>query len=103
MFIYLLIKLEIQKLDELIFYLLDAGDFVQVLRIQEMFGRAPEDLRLLVFMMSIAENINSIYDIAKEERKMISNYGLMSNKFNRLTLKSLRTSSASKISFKIKS
>ena len=50
-------------------------------------------------MMSIAENINSIYDIAKEERKMISSYGLMSNKFNRLTLKSLRASSASKSSF----
>jgi spatacsin len=88
-------EVEIVKLDELMFQLLDAGDIIQVLRIQEMFGRAPEDLKLLVFMMSIAENINSIYDIAKEERKMISSFGLMSNKFNRYTLKSLRTSSSS--------
>lgn len=86
---------ELEQLDELIFYLLDAGDVVQVLRIQEMFGRAPEDLKLLVYMMSIAEGINSIYDITKEERKTISNYGLMSNKFNRLTLRSLRTGSSS--------
>lgn len=47
---------EFEELDKLIFSLLDAGDIVQVLRIQEMFGRAPEDLKLLVYMMSIAEN-----------------------------------------------
>lgn len=87
---------QLEKLDELIHNLLDAGDVVQVLRIQEMFGRAPEDLKLLVYIMSIAEGINSIYDITKEERKVISSYGLMSNKFNRLTLRSIRTSSSSK-------
>lgn len=86
---------QLEKLDELIHNLLDAGDVVQVLRIQEMFGRAPEDLKLLVYIMSIAEGINSIYDITKEERKVISSYGLMSNKFNRLTLRSIRTSSSS--------
>lgn len=88
---------ELNELDGLIFQHLDAGDIVQVFRIQEMFGRAPEDLKLLVYMFSIAENITSIYDIAKEERKMISSFGLMSNKFNRLTLRSLRTSSSSKL------
>lgn len=88
---------ELEQLDELMLTLLNAGDLVQVLRIQEMFGRAPEDLKLLVYIMSIAEGINSIYDISKEERKMISSYGLLSNKFNRLTLRSLRTSSASKL------
>lgn len=87
---------EQELLDELILSLLDAGDVVQVLRIQEMFGRAPEDLKLLVYIMSIAEGINSIYDISKEERKLISSYGLMSNKFNRMTLRSLRTNSSSK-------
>lgn len=87
---------EIEELDMLINDHLDAGDLIQVLRIQEIFGRAPENLKLLVYMMSIAENINSIYDIAKEERKMISSLGVMSNKFNRLTLRSIRTSSSSK-------
>lgn len=86
---------ELEQLDEMILNLLDAGDIIQVLRIQEMFGRAPEDLKLLVYMMSIAEGINSIYDIAKEERKMISNFGLMSKKFNRLTLRSIPTNSSS--------
>lgn len=88
---------QLEQLDELILKLLDAGDIVQVLRIQEMFGRAPEDLKLLVYIMSIAEGINSIYDISKEERKMISSYGLMSNKFNRFTLRSIRTSSSSEL------
>lgn len=91
---------QLNQLDTLISNLLDAGDVVQVLRIQEMFGRAPEDLKLLVYMMSIAEGINSIYDITKEERRMISSYGLMSNKFNRLTLRSIRTSSSSKKNFR---
>ena len=90
---------ELELLDELIHNLLDAGDIVQVLRIQEMFGRAPEDLKLLVYIMSIAEGINSIYDITKEERKLISSYGLMSNKFNRLTLRVIRTSSSSEFYF----
>lgn len=87
---------ELQQLDELIAELMDAGDVIQVLRIQEMFGRAPEDLKLLVYVMSIAEGINSIYDITKEERKLISSYGIKSNKFNRLTLRSLRTNGGSK-------
>lgn len=87
---------ELEELDKLMLKLLDAGDIVEVLRIQEMFGRAPEDLKLLVYMMSIAENINSIYDIAKEERKMISSLGVMSKAFNRLALRSIRTSSFSK-------
>ncbi|CRL01871.1 CLUMA_CG015712, isoform A [Clunio marinus] len=86
---------QLNHLDELIFNLLDVGDVIQVMRIQEMFGRAPEDLKLLVYMMSIAEGINSIYDITKEERKTISSYGLLSKKFNRLTLRSIRTSSVS--------
>lgn len=88
---------QIEALDKLISELLDSGDLVQVFRIQEMFGRAPESLKLLVYVMSIAEGINSIYDITKEERKMISSFGIMSNKFNRLTLRSLRTNSSSKI------
>jgi hypothetical protein len=90
---------ELEELDKLILILLDAGDIVQVLRIQEMFGNAPEDLKLLVYMISIAENLNSIYDLAKEERKMISTlYNQVSNNrsFNRLTLRKLRTSSSSK-------
>lgn len=87
---------QLEALEELISHLLDIGDVVQVMRIQEMFGRAPEDLKLLVYVMSIAEGINSIYDITKEERKMISSFGIMSNKFNRLTLRSLRTNSSSK-------
>lgn len=37
---------EMKKLDELMDLLLDIGDFVQVLRILELFGRATEDLKL---------------------------------------------------------
>lgn len=87
---------KLQLLDMLIFDLLDAGDIVQVLRIQEMFGRAPEDLKLLVYIMSIAEGVNSIYDLSKEERKLISSYGLLNKKFNRMALRPVRTSSSSK-------
>lgn len=87
---------ELKQLDEMIFSLLDIGDIIQVLRIQEMFGRAPADLKLLVYMMSIAEGINSIYDIAREERQIISSFGLMPKRFNRLTLRSIRTNSSSK-------
>lgn len=90
---------QLQLLDELIFDLLDAGDVVQVLRIQEMFGRAPEDLKLLVYIMSIAEGVNSIYDLSKEERKAISSYGLSNRNFNRMALRPVRTSSSSEFSF----
>lgn len=86
---------KLQLLDELIFDLLDAGDIVQVMRIQEMFGRMPEDLKLLSYAMSIAEGINSIYDISKEERRHISSYGLTNRNFNRMALRPVRTSSSS--------
>lgn len=84
---------EIEQLDKLILELLDFGDIVQVLRIQEMFSQAPDDLRIFVYLMAISEGLASIYDISKEERQTISSYGIMSNRFNRLTLRtSLKTS-----------
>jgi len=87
---------EIQKLDELMNYLLDINDIVQVLRIQAMFGYAPEDLKILVYMLSVAEGITSIYDITKQERQAISNCGQLSTRFNRFAFKSFRQSTSSK-------
>lgn len=87
---------EIKALDELMHILLDLGDIPSVMRIQEMFGYAPEDLKILVYMLSVCEGLTSIYDISKQERQTISNYGQMSNRFNRFTLRSLKTSSTSK-------
>lgn len=87
---------EIKFLDELICKLLDMNDIIEALRVHEMFGYAPEDLRLLAYMLSVCEGISSIYDITKQERQIISNYAQMSNRFNRFTLRPLRTSSCSK-------
>lgn len=88
---------EIDKLEGLVFHLLDINDIIQVMRVQEMFGHAPEDLKIIVYMLSICEGITSIYDISKQERQTISSYGQMSNRFNRFTLKSVKTSSSSKL------
>lgn len=91
-------KKEIEELEKLILHLLDINDIVQVLRIQEMFGSAPEDLKILVYMLSVCEGLSSIYDITKQERQAISSYGQMSNKFNRFTLRTLRTNSTNSMS-----
>lgn len=91
-------KAEKEELENLIFYLLDLNDIVQVLRIQEMFGCAPEDLKILVYMLSVCEGLTSIYDITKQERQTISSFGQMSNIFNKFTLRSLRTSNANSMS-----
>jgi hypothetical protein len=87
-------KNEIEELEKLILHLLDINDMVQVLRIQEMFGYAPEDLKILVYMLSVCEGLSSIYDISKQERQAISSYGHMSNRFNRFTLRALKTSNS---------
>jgi hypothetical protein len=90
---------EVNFLNELICKLLDMNDLIEALRVNEMFGCAPEDLRLLAYMLSVCEGISSIYDITKQERQIISNYAMMSNKFNRFALRSLRTSTMSEFFF----
>ncbi|KAL7034999.1 hypothetical protein ACKWTF_008207 [Chironomus riparius] len=89
---------EIQQLDELMSFLLDMNDIVQVLRLQAMFGYAPEDLKILVYMLSVAEGITSIYDITKRERQAISNCGPLSSRFNRFAFRSFRQSTSNSIS-----
>lgn len=87
---------EIKQLDDLMSFLLDINDIVQVLRLQAMFGYAPEDLKILVYMLSVAEGITSIYDITKRERQAISNCGPLSSRFNRFAFRSFRQSTSSK-------
>ncbi|XP_070496072.1 spatacsin [Chironomus tepperi] len=89
---------EIQQLDDLMSFLLDINDIVQVLRLQAMFGHAPEDLKILVYMLSVAEGITSIYDITKKERQAISNCGPLSSRFNRFAFRSFRQSISNSIS-----
>jgi hypothetical protein len=81
---------EIEALENLILFLLDKNDIIQVIRIQEMFGHLPEDMKLLAYMMSLCEGLSSIYDLAKEERQALFDFGTFSNKLNRLTLRTLK-------------
>lgn len=88
-------KEEIDRLELLLDCLLDQGDLVQALRVQEIFNHRTVDLHYLVFCMALCENLTSLYDLSAEQKQMLSD-GLKhaASKFNKRTLR-LRRLSAS--------
>lgn len=61
---------ECEKLDALIYRLLDDGDIVQALRLQAIFLHRPLDLHYLVFCMALAEGLASLSDLSPEQAQM---------------------------------
>lgn len=58
-----------------------------------MFDQRPIDLHLLVYCMALAEGLVTLYDLPKEERKVLNSGGKSANnRFNRMTLRSNRLS-----------
>ncbi|XP_030386923.1 spatacsin [Scaptodrosophila lebanonensis] len=76
-----------QRLEMLLNMLLDKGDIVEALRLQELFEFRPNDLRFIVFSMALAEGVTSIFNLSTKERQLLAEIekGAYS-KFNRLTL-----------------
>ncbi|XP_060660737.1 spatacsin [Drosophila nasuta] len=76
-----------QRLDGLLQLLLDEGDIVEALRLQELFEFRPNDLRFIVFAMALAEGMTSIVNLSSKERQLLSDIEKSTfPKFNRLTL-----------------
>lgn len=76
-----------QRLDKLLNLLLDEGDIVEALRLQELFEYRPNDLRFIVFAMALAEGMTSIVNLSSKERQLLSDIEKSAfPKFNRLTL-----------------
>lgn len=76
-----------QRLNELLNLLLDEGDIVEALRLQELFEFRPNDLRFIVFAMALAEGMTSIVNLSSKERQLLSDIEKSTfPKFNRLTL-----------------
>uniref|UniRef100_W8BC60 Spatacsin n=2 Tax=Ceratitis capitata TaxID=7213 RepID=W8BC60_CERCA len=69
--------------------LLDKGDIVEALRLQELFECRPIDLRFVVFCMALAEGVTTIFSMSSEERQMLRDIEISSfAKFNKRTLDS---------------
>ncbi|XP_017959195.2 spatacsin [Drosophila navojoa] len=76
-----------QRLSDLLNLLLDEGDIVEALRLQELFEFRPNDLRFIVFAMALAEGMTSIANLSNKERQLLSDIEKSAfPKFNRLTL-----------------
>lgn len=75
------------RLNDLLNLLLDEGDIVEALRLQELFEYRPNDLRFIVFAMALAEGMTSIMNLSSKERQLLSDIEKSTfPKFNRLTL-----------------
>ncbi|KAH8402411.1 hypothetical protein KR009_011843 [Drosophila setifemur] len=75
------------RLDALLNILLDEGDIVEALRLQELFEFRPKDLRFIVFAMALAEGMTSISNLSKKERSLLAEIEKSAfPKFNRITL-----------------
>lgn len=80
---------ESQKLllESLLHRLLDDGDIVEALRLQELFDVRPLDLRFIVFCMALAESMSNIYAMSSDERQLLSEVERSSfSKFTKRTL-----------------
>ncbi|XP_017003047.3 spatacsin [Drosophila takahashii] len=67
--------------------LLDKGDIVEALRLQELFEFRPNDLRFIVFAMALAEGMTSISNLSSKERQLLGEIEKSAfPKFNRITL-----------------
>ncbi|XP_017486027.1 PREDICTED: uncharacterized protein LOC108374563 isoform X1 [Rhagoletis zephyria] len=77
------------RLESLLNLLLDKGDIVESLRLQELFECRPIDLRFVVFCMALAEGVTTIFSMSSEERQMLRDIEISSfAKFNKRTLDS---------------
>ncbi|XP_068146552.1 spatacsin [Drosophila tropicalis] len=75
------------RLNELLNTLLDEGDIVEALRLQELFEFRPNDLRFIVFAMALAEGMTTVSTLAIKERQLLSEVEKSAfPKFNRITL-----------------
>jgi spatacsin len=84
---------EIGRLENLINSLLEKGDIIQALRCQAMFDHRPIDLHFIVFCMALAEDIVTIYDLPKAERRLLNeNLNTVAIRFNKRTLRRDRIS-----------
>lgn len=82
-------KLMEARLETLLNLLLDKGDIVEALRLQELFECRPIDLRFVVFCMALAEGVTTIFSMSSEERQMLRDIEISSfAKFNKRTLDS---------------
>lgn len=76
-----------KRLNDLLNLLLDEGDIVEALRLQDLFEFRPNDLRFIVFAMALAEGMTSIINLSSKERQLLSDIEKSTfPKFNRLTL-----------------
>ncbi|XP_001360514.2 spatacsin [Drosophila pseudoobscura] len=76
-----------RRLDSLLNTLLDKGDIVEALRLQELFEYRPNDLRFIVFAMALAEGMASIGNLSSKERQLLGEIEKSTfPKFNRITL-----------------
>ncbi|KAI8037536.1 hypothetical protein M5D96_009689 [Drosophila gunungcola] len=75
------------RLNTLLNTLLDEGDIVEALRLQELFEFRPNDLRFIVFAMALAEGMTSISNLSSKERQLLGEIEKSAfPKFNRITL-----------------
>jgi len=75
------------RLNTLLNTLLDKGDIVEALRLQELFEFRPNDLRFIVFAMALAEGMTSISKLSSKERQLLGEIEKSAfPKFNRITL-----------------
>ncbi|XP_059218694.1 uncharacterized protein LOC106084269 [Stomoxys calcitrans] len=76
-----------KRLESLLHRLLEEGDIVEALRLQELFDIRPLDLRFIVFCMALAESMSSIYCMSADERQLLGETERSSfSKFTRRTL-----------------
>ncbi|XP_075147021.1 uncharacterized protein LOC142221248 isoform X2 [Haematobia irritans] len=79
-----------RRLEFLLHRLLDEGDIVEALRLQELFDLRPLDLRFIVFCMALAESMSSIYSMSADERQLLGEIERSSfSKFTKRTLCSI--------------
>lgn len=76
-----------KRLEVLLHRLLDEGDIVEALRLQELFDIRPLDLRFLVFCMALAESMSTVYCMSADERQLLGEIERSSfSKFTKRTL-----------------
>uniref|UniRef100_A0A1A9W2C1 Spatacsin_C domain-containing protein n=1 Tax=Glossina brevipalpis TaxID=37001 RepID=A0A1A9W2C1_9MUSC len=76
-----------KRLENLLHRLLDEGDIVEALRLQELFEVRPLDLRFIVFCMALAEGLSNVYIMSADERQLFGEIEKTAfSKFNKRTL-----------------
>ncbi|XP_058978649.1 uncharacterized protein LOC101894184 [Musca domestica] len=80
-------EVQVRRLEDLLHRLLDEGDVVEALRLQELFDIRPLDLRFIVFCMALAESMSTVYCMSADERQLLSEIERSSfSKFTKRTL-----------------